>query len=200
MIVFYGSPMSSAGRTHWMLEEIGVPYEYKRISLRDGDNKKPEFLKINPAGKIPTLVDGDLVLTESMAINFYLAEKYGKGLMPADLVGRARVYEWSFWAIANVQPLLLAILLNTMIRPEAERDPQAVSAAREQLPPYVDVLNRALQGKEYLVGDRFTVADLNAASVIGLTAFVGIDLSAYANVQAWSSRVQARPAFAKSLD
>jgi glutathione S-transferase len=200
MIVFYGSPMSSAGRTHWMLEEVGVPYEYKRISLRDGDNKKPEFLKVSPGGKIPCLVDGNVTLTESMAINFYLAEKYGKGLMPTDAVERAHVYEWSFWAITNVQPLLLAILLNTMIRPEAERDAKAVDAARQQIPPYLDFLNHALQGKEYLIGNRFTVADLNAASVIGLGSFVGVDFGAYANVQAWLIRVQGRPSFAKSLD
>jgi glutathione S-transferase len=200
MIVFYGAPMSSAGRTHWMLEEVGVPYEYKRISIRDGDTKKPEFLKVNPAGKIPVIQDGSITLTESMAINFYLAEKYGKGLMPADPVARAHVYEWSFWAISNVQPLLLAILLNTMIRPEAERDPKAVDAARTQIPQYLDVLNRALQDKEYLVGTHFTVADLNAASVIMLSTFVGVDLGAAPNVQAWVNRMQARPAFAKSMD
>ena len=200
MIVFYGSPMSSAGRTHWMLEEVGVPYEYKRISLRDGDNKKPEFLRINPAGKIPCVVDGDVVLTESMAINFYLAEKYGKGLMPADLVERARVYEWSFWAISNVQPLILAILLNTMIRPEAERDPKAVETARQQLPPYMEALDNALKRKDYLVGNRFSVADLNAASVVALGSFVGLDFASYANVQGWLGRAQGRPAFAKSMD
>jgi glutathione S-transferase len=200
MITFYGAPMSSAGRTHWMLEEVGVPYDYKRISMRDGDNKKPEFLKINPAGKIPTLVDDNLVLTESMAINFYLAEKYGRGLMPSDAAERAHVYEWSFWAISNVQPLLLTILLNTMIRPEAERDPKAVEAAREQIPPYLGALDRALRGKEYLVGRGFTVADLNVASVIGLGSFVGVDLAAHPNAQTWLGRCQARPAFAKSLD
>jgi glutathione S-transferase len=200
MIVFYGSPMSSAVRTHWMLEEIGVPYEYKRVSLREGDNKKAEFLKISPGGKIPTIQDGDVTLTESMAINFYLAEKYGKGLMPADLAERAHVYEWSFWSISNVQPLFVTVLLHTMIKPEAERDPKAVEAARAQIPPYLDVLNHALQGKEYLVANRFTVADLNAASVIGLGSFVGIDLSAYANIQTWLARVQSRPSYSKSME
>jgi len=200
MIVFYGAPMSSAARTHWMLEEVGVPYEYKRLSIRDGDTKKPEFLKVNPAGKIPVIQDGALTLTESVAINFYLAEKYGKGLMPGDVSERAHVYEWSFWAVSNVQPLLLDILLNTMIRPEPERDLKAVDNARTLLPPYMDFLNRSLHGKEYLVGNRFTVADLNAASVIGLSAFVGVDLAAYPETQAWLSRLQARPSFAKSLD
>ncbi len=200
MIIFYGSPMSSAMRTHWMLEEVGVPYEYKRISIRAGDNKTPEFLKVSPGGKIPVLQDGAMTLTESVAINFYLAEKYGKDLMPTDVVERAHVYEWSFWAVTNVQPLIITILQHTMVKPEAERDPKAVEAARAQLPPYLQLLDRALQRKEYLVAKRFTVADLNAASVIGLGAFVGIDFSPYPNLQAWLSRVQSRPSFAKSMD
>jgi len=200
MIVFYGAPMSSAARTHWMLEEVGVPYDYKRLSIRNGDTKTSEFLRVNPAGKIPVIQDGNVTLTESIAINFYLAEKYGDGLMPTDLVGRARVYEWSLWAVSNVQPLLLTILLNIMIKPEAERDAKAVETARNDVVPYLTVFNRILDGKEYLVANRFTVADLNAASVIGLGSFVGVDLSAYPTVQAWLSRLQSRPAFAKSLD
>ena len=200
MIIFYGSPMSSAGRTHWMLEEVGVPYEYRRISVRAGENKQPDFLAVNPSGKIPCIQDGDLTLTESMAINFYLAEKYGRALMPADVGERARVYQWSFWAISNVQPLLLTIMLNTMMRPEAERDAAAVETARSQIGPYLDLLDAALNGHEYLVGNRFTVGDLNTASVIGLAPMVGVDLSRYANTQAWLNRVQGRPAFAKSLD
>lgn len=200
MLIFYGSPMSSAGRTHWMLEEIGMPYEYKRISIRAGDNRTPAFLAVNPQGKIPALQDGDVTLTESMAINFYLAERYGKGLMPDGAVDRARVFEWSFWAISNVQPLLLTILHNVMLLPEAERSPAAAAAAREQLVPYLQHLDRALGGTEYLVADRFTVADINVASVLGLAAMLGVDLGAYANLQAWLGRTQARPAFAKSLD
>jgi len=200
MIVFYGSPMSSSGRTHWMLEELGIPYEYKRLSIRDGDTKKPEYLKINPGGRIPCIQDGDLVLTESMAINFYLAEKYGKDLMPSDPIGRAHVYEWSFWAISNLQPLIITMLLNMMILPEAERNAKAIETARAQLPPYLALLDSVLKGKEYLVGNRFTVADLNTASVIGIGTMVGLDMSQCPNAQAWLSRVQARPAFAKSLD
>lgn len=200
MIIFYGSPMSSAGRTRWMLEEIGVPYEYRRLSIREGDTKKPEFLAINPGGKIPCIQDDGFTLTESMAINLYLAEKYGKELMPAGLQERARVYEWSFWAISNVQPLLVTILQHTMILPEPERDPKAIEKARGLLPPYLALLERALSGRQYLVGDRFTVADLNVASVVGLAAMVGVDLGSHPNILAWLQPIQARPAFAKSLD
>jgi len=200
MIIFYGSPMSSAGRTHWMLEEIGVPYDYRRISIRAGDHKKPEFLAVNPGGKIPCIQDGAVTLTESMAINFYLAEKYGKNLMPADVVDRAHVYEWSFWAISNVQPLFITILQHVMILPEAERSPQAADAARQQIGPYLDRLNAHLQGKQYVVGPDFTVADINVASVIGLGVMLSVDMASHSNVQAWLSRVQGRPAFTKSLD
>jgi glutathione S-transferase len=200
MITFYGSPMSSAVRTHWMLEEVGVPYDYRRLSVRAGDTKKPEFLAINPGGKIPCIQDGNLVLTESMAINLYLAERYGKDLMPGDVAGRARVYEWSFWAISNVQPLLLTMFQNTMLLPEAERNPRAVETARQQLGPYLAFLDSTLAKTAYLLGDRFTAADLNTASVVGIGTMVGLDLGPYAKVQAWLGQVQARPAFAKSMD
>jgi glutathione S-transferase len=200
MIVFYGSPMSSAMRTHWMLEEVGVPYDYKRLSIREGDTKKPEYLKVNPGGRIPCIVDGDVTLTESMAINFYLAEKYGKDLMPIDLVQRAHVYEWSFWAISNLQPLFITILQHSMVLPEAEREPKAIDKARALIPPYLELLEKSLTRKEYLVTGRFTVADLNVASVVGLAVMVGVDVSKYGNIQAWLGRCQGRPSFAKSMD
>jgi len=200
MIVFYGSPMSSAMRTHWMLEEVGVPYDYKRLSVRAGDTKKPEYLKVTPGGRIPCIVDGDVTLTESMAINFYLAEKYGKDLMPTDLVQRAHVYEWSFWAISNLQPLFITILQHSMVLPEAERDPKAIDKARMLIPPYLELLEKSLTRKEYLVADCFTVADLNVASVVGLAVMVGVDVSKYGNINAWLGRCQGRPSFAKSMD
>ena len=82
MIELYGSPMSSAGRTRWMLEEVGVSYEYRRVDTRAGQTRTPEYLRMYGGGTVPVLRDGDLVLGESMAINFYLAEKYGPDLGP----------------------------------------------------------------------------------------------------------------------
>jgi len=199
MIHFYGSSMSSASRSHWMLEEVGVPYEYHRLNIRGGDTRKPEFLAISPGGKVPCLRDGELTLVESMAINFYLAEKYGKDLVPSAVGDRARAYEWSFWAISNVQPLLLTILLNAMILPENERDPKAIERSRPQITPYLEVLDRALTAKEHLLGGGFTVADLNAASVLQLAPMVGVDLAPHRNVTAWLNRIAARPALGRSM-
>jgi glutathione S-transferase len=99
-----------------------------------------------------------------------------------------------------LQPLFITILQHSMVLPEAERDPKAIDKARGLIPPYVELLEKSLTGKEYLVGGRFTVADLNVASVVGLAVMVGVDVSRHGNIQAWLGRCQSRPSFAKSMD
>ena len=98
MIVCWGAPNSSAGRTHWLLEELGVPYEYRRVQFAE---KPADFLAVSPGGKVPALKDGDIELFESMAINGYLAEKYGPELAGRDNAERARIWQWSLWSIAK---------------------------------------------------------------------------------------------------
>src|SRR5262245_50816388 len=144
MITFYGSPMSSSGRTHWMLEEAGVAYDYKIINVRGGHAKPSEFLAANPTGKIPAIVDGDVKLGESMAINFYLAEKYAPSMMPSDHGHRAKIYEWSFWSTTNLQPLLVDIVMHSFLLPEAQRDPKVIDKAKAEAPRYLEVLEKAL--------------------------------------------------------
>ena len=195
MITFYGSPMSSAGRTHWMFEEVGVPYDYKIINTRAEQHKTPEFLAVNPTGKIPAIVDGDIKLGESMAINFYLAEKYAPSMMPTDLAERAKVYEWSFWAITNVQPVLLRIMMQ-MFAPEDQRDAKVIESAKAELPRFFEVLDKALAGREFLVAGRFTVADVNVGSVINLAVFQNIDIGQHA--KAWIDRLKVRPAYQRA--
>jgi glutathione S-transferase len=102
MIRFFGSPASSAGRTHWLLEELQVPYDYQRVNTREGQTRTPEYLAMNPSGKVPFLEDGDIKLFESVAINFYLAEKYGGSLWASALPERALIYQWSLWAVATL--------------------------------------------------------------------------------------------------
>jgi len=198
MIRFYGSPASSAGRTHWLLEELGIPYEYKRISVRSGLPKPPEFLAVNPTGKVPFIEDGDVKLFESIAVNFYLAEKYGPSVWSSDLAERGQIYQWSLWAMTNVQPILLDIMYHTALLPEPERDAKQAEKARGWMVPYLNVLDGALRGKEYLVAGKFTVADVNAASVINLAPFLGVPLDAYPSVAAWLGRLKARPAYKRA--
>jgi len=195
MITFYGSPMSSAGRTHWMLEEVGVPYEYIRINARDpGDRAR--LLEVNPGGKIPFLIDGDLRLAESIAINFYLAERYRPELMPSDVGERARVYQWSLWAITNLQPEGLRVMRHTMLLPAEQRQASEVEAGKQECARFVDVLEQALTG-EYLL-DRFTVADINAGSVANTATRVGA-VKPGPRVAAWLDRLRGRPSWARSL-
>lgn len=196
MIEFFGSPASSAGRSRWMLEEVGVPYDYKRVDVRAGQCKTPEYTRMYGGATVPVLRDGDLVMGESIAINFYLAEKYQPNLLPSDLALRAQCYQWSLWAITNIQPELLTVMFDAM-KPADQRNPTAVDAAKLRLQPQLAFLERSLEGHEYLVGDRFTVADVNAGSVMNLARVTG-QLSGYPSTGAWMERLVARPAFQRA--
>jgi glutathione S-transferase len=198
MIHFYGSPNSSAGRTLWMLEEVGSPYEYHRVNLRD-EASKQALRKVNPGGKIPTIDDDGFRLFESIAINFYLAEKYKPELQGNDPKERALAYQWSLWAITNLQPEVLAIMTHSALLPEAERDPKALGAARSRVAPLLAQLDRTLAGAEYLVGGRFTVADVNTASVANLARVLGVLSSDHAHLTAYVDRMRARPAYIRAV-
>ena len=120
-------------RARWTLQELGVEFEPITVNLVAGEHRRPEFLKINPAGKLPVLVDGDLVLTESVAIVLYLAEKYPeKGLLPADLTGRAQVNRWLLFAATELEQPLWRISRHTALYPEDKRLPGDVALARQE--------------------------------------------------------------------
>jgi glutathione S-transferase len=196
----YGHRQSRAFRTIWMVEELGLPYESIPLSPRSGETRKPEFLAINPNGHIPAIQDGDFVLWESMAINLYLATKYGaqSGLWPASVEEQGRALQWSVWAMTEVEPPLLEILRHRMMLPEAERREDVVKAATERLMPPITVLDGALQGRSYLLGSDFTVTDLNVASVLSWARFLRVDLGAQPRAADWLGRCMARPAAKKA--
>jgi len=195
MLKIYGVPGSRAIRPLWLLEELGVPYELVKTHFATGDTRKPEYLKINPNGHIPTLVDGDFVLFESMAINLYLAEKYGKGkLWPDSEQDRAHTVQWTFWVMMECEGELLEAMFNRAMLPPAQRDEAKAKAAEDALQAPLGVLNAQLQGREYVLGNRFTAVDLNLASTRAWTRFGKIDLAAHPNVAAWLARSSARPA------
>ncbi|MHC4164817.1 MAG: glutathione S-transferase family protein [Planctomycetota bacterium] len=193
MITLYGIPASRAFRPLWMLEELGLEYENVPTNFL-GDNKQPDYLAINPNGRIPTLVDGDIVLWESMAINLYLAEKYDGGLQPKSVEDRGRATQWSFWVMTETEKALLEYLFHTVILPEDQRDAAVRSAASEQLRAPLGVLDGALEGRDHLVSDRFTVADLNVASVLAWGQLAGFDFSVFPNVSRWLTACTSRPA------
>jgi glutathione S-transferase len=195
LIQIYGIPGSRAIRALWALEELGVPYELVRTDFASGDTRKPEFLKINPNGHIPALVDGSFRLFESMAINLYLAEKYGKGsLWPASEQDRAHATQWSFWAMTECEPNLLEAMLQRTLLPPAERDEAKAREAEDELQQPLGVLDAHLAGRDYLLGSTFTIADLNAASVLAWTRMGRIALGSFPRVEAWLLRCIGRPA------
>lgn len=193
--VIYGITRSRAFRSLWAAEELGLDCEQAQVSFMDGSSRTPEFLAINPMGAVPALVDGELKLFESLAINLYLAKKHaGKGLWPATLEDEARVFQWTLWAATEVEPQASTILFHAALLPEDKRDPALLDAAQKKIARPLAVLDRHLAGRDYLLGDSFTIADLNVASVMAWLQVSRQDLSAWPNVIAWMTRCLKRPA------
>ncbi len=191
----YHSPQSRSGRPLWLLEELGVPYEVEKVNTAAKENKTPEYLKIHPHGVVPALVDGDLKLMESAAICLYLADKYPeKGLAPK--VGtpeRGQYYQWIVYTMATLEPPVLQVFLNTVMLPEDQRSPEKVTAAKKDFETIGKVLSAALEGKDFLVGNTFSAADVMVASTLGWASFMGL-LADFPTLQAYVGRCMGRPA------
>jgi len=199
MIKVYGTSRSRAARALWALEELGLKYEHAPVNA-SGESRKPEHLKINPNGHIPAIDDNGTIVWESMAINLYLAEKYGKGgLWPATVEQHGACYQWSFWGMTEVEPQLMTVFLNRLILPAEQRNEPAAAKAIEQMKTPLKVLDDHLHNGEYLLGKEFTIADLNAASVLSLASFVQLDLSPTPAAQKWLQKCVSRPANQKAI-
>jgi glutathione S-transferase len=199
MLKIYGTAMSRASRSLWAAEELGLKYEHIPVGFADGGTRKADYLKINPNGHVPSIDDDGLLLCESMAINLYLCEKYGKAPMwPASVADRGRAYQWSFWGMMETEAPLLTVFLNRMMRPAAERDEKAAADAVETLKKPLQVLDDHLKGRAYLLGNDFTVADLNVAGVLILAPMIQVDLSYAPAAKAWLDKCLARPALEKA--
>lgn len=193
-IQIYGPAQSRAARALWICHELGIDFEHVPVEMKD--LKTPQFLAINPNGKAPAMVDGDLKLFESMAINTYLAQKHNKnGFWPASLADQARVSQWSFWGMLELERHLLTILADMFMTPPDKKNPKAVEDAKAALQKPLKVLEEALKGREYLLGSGFTCADLNLASVMSWAKLIKFDLSAFPNVAGWLDRCLGRPSF-----
>lgn len=201
-LIFYYAPMTSATRIHWALEELEMPYEKKKIDLSKGEQKAPEYLAMNPNGKVPLVFEDGVAIYESLAILIYLGERYGvdKGLFPKPGMERAESLVWLCWAQGTLADAGSRILRNTSERfPEDERNAKAAESAKAELHAALGIVERALEGKEYLVGGSFSYADLAVAGFVPFFARIGADLSPFKNIQAWVARCTARPALARAM-
>jgi glutathione S-transferase len=199
---FYYTPMSSATRIHWALEELGIPYEKVKLDLAAGDQKKPEYLALNPNGKVPLVVDDGTPIFESLAILIYLGERYGveKGLFPQAWGERGEALKWMVWGQATLLDAGGRILRNTSDRfPAEQRNEKAAAAAKEEMQGLLAMVDRALEGKEYLVGGKFSLVDLAVCGYVPFLARIGVDIGPHKNVQAWVARCTARPAMARVM-
>lgn len=194
----YGTPVSRTARVLWMANELGLDYEHDKVDFRDGGTKTPEYLAINPNAKIPAIQDGDLVMWESGAINLYLAKKHPGPMTPKTLEEEALTLQWTLWGLLEIEGPLVTMMQHRLFRPEAERDEGAAKAAEATLQKPLAVLDARLAGRDWLLGERFTVADLNLAGVLSASRMVKLDLSGFKNVDAWLTNCTSRPAYAKA--
>jgi glutathione S-transferase len=192
-LVIYGSPQNRTSRCLWALEELEVPYEHVPINTT-GDNRTPEYLAINPNGHVPTLKHDDFCLYESMAINLYLARTFGKGSLQPDTEREAALaVQWSFWVMTECERHLLTAVFHALGLAGHEKSDANAQELLKELDAPLKVLDAHSRRHEWLVGNRFTIADLNVASVLAWALASKLDLSGYPHLSAWLKRCFERP-------
>lgn len=178
----------------FLLEELGLDYTREDYGRQFGNTQTPEYRAMNPSAKVPTLVDGELVIWESNTILRYLAAKAGSPLLPADLGARSAVERWMDWQLASLNGPYLAIFKEAKKAPE-ERGPGFAADAKE-LASQLALLDGALEGRDWAAGADFSVADICLAPIVARCVAFPVELPALPNLKAWLERVAARPAFA----
>jgi glutathione S-transferase len=194
----YGILNSRALRPLWAGKECGLDVEQVQVGLNPDGTQSEWFRKINPNANIPVLQDGDLRMWESLAINLYLAKRYGNGLYPDRVEDEAQTWQWTLWAATELEPHVVTILEHRSLLPPEQRSQEAVESALAGITRPLNVLDRALSGSPHLLGDRFTIADLNLAAVLYPAYDNKWAVVHYPNVMAWLVLCWARPA-AKEL-
>jgi len=201
VITIYHAPASRSARVRWLLEELGVDYRLELLAFGDGSMQAPAYLAKNPLGKVPTVDDGGVVIFESGAIVEHLLERYGKGrLAPAPGSAERRAFlQWLHWSEATFMPPLGEIVQHSFLRPEAERIPAVAADARRRLGRLLDVLERELAAREYLLPSGFSAADVMQGYGVQLAKLLGQLPAERPRVGAYLERLAARPAFQKAF-
>ena len=199
-LTIYGIAFSRAFRSLWAVNELGLDYTHVPTHFMK-ESKQPDYLAVNPNGRVPAMVDGDLVLFESMAINLYLARTYGAPLRVEDPADEARAVQWSFWGMTELESTLLRAMFTSLGLFGEEADPEkANETLNKGCGRSLGVLDRHLDGRAWLVGGSFSVADLNVAGVLNLARTGRLDLSRWPYVSGWLDRCYDRPGARKTLE
>jgi glutathione S-transferase len=207
MLTIYGVYRSRASRNIWLANELGLPFQLVPVIQHDRlpdakapgaplNTRSPEFMKVNPNARIPSVDDDGLILHESLAINLYLAKKHGGPLAPATVGEEGEMGMWALWAATEVEPHSINIVYHRVGNPKGRKDPKIADAAVEALRGPFAVLDKAVAGG-FLVGGRFTVADINTAEIVRYAQPAPELFDAAPKVKAWLAACQARPAFKK---
>lgn len=195
MLELYAFPLSGNSRKAALtLEEVGAEYEYHSIDLMQGGQKQPDYLAINPNGKVPTLRDGDHLLWESSAIMLYLAEKFPTaGLIPTDSVQRSKLYQWLIWQPGTYNPPISA-LGQLLLAPNEQQNPNLIKQLHETIRKNSEIIETQLGEGSFLLGD-FSLADIVMLPHLNAAVERKVELSA--NMQAYLERLQSRPSWKK---
>lgn len=196
----YEYPQSRSTRVRWLLAELGLEYDSVTVDLMKGEQFSSDFLAVNPYGKVPVLVDDDVVITESAAICTWLAEKYPEaGLIPPEgTIERGHYYQWTFFCMSELEPFLWSIRKHILLYPKPKRSRAAVELAKEEYRNNVECLARHLDSNKYLLGDTFSAADI----IVGynlLWAGTMKLLNAAAELNEYLECLRRRPAFPRQL-
>ena len=199
MIDLYTAPTPNGWKASITLEELALPYEVHVINLMAGDQKKPEYLKINPNGRIPAIVDrdeDDFAVFESGAIMIYLAEKTGR-LLPTDRRGRSRVIQWLMFQMGGIGPFFGQV--HHFLRAAKVEVPYAIERYVREKDRLYGVLDKRLGEAAYLAGDEYTIADIATYPWVARHEWHKTDLNAFPNVKRWFDRISQRPAVQRGM-
>ena len=196
----YFAPNSRAVRTAWLLEELGLDYELHRFTLGDKAMRAPEFLAINPAGRVPVLEDGDVRMTESTAIAQYLAARHGGGrFVPAVESEAFPVFlQWLHYGEGMLMAPIGNYVVETVLLPPERRSEEHAARALRLVGRLLGAVDRHLEGRDYLAGE-FTIADTITGHACLVSERLGADIAGLANLGAYIARLKARPALQTAL-
>jgi len=198
-LTFYFAPQSTASVTNLVLEELGTPHERVKLDIKKRETHTPDFLKINPNGKVPTIVHDGVAIWESSAITFYLGETFGEKakLWPAPGLKRAEAMKWVVWTHVSLGEAVYRWARNTMWAPDDQKNAKAAAAASKEIRELLQLLDGALADRPFLTGE-YTLADTHVNSFVEWLRHMKIDMEGLAHVNAWTKKCDERPAVSRA--